>query len=132
MSRIAKIYDNIYASVYLAYEKGESSPKGRASSFVFMHFALAFAVLFYSLKLIYPPPFELLIGNKNVKFVLIGIWIALLFLTRYYYNESRVKDILNNFRRLEIKKRKTWGYFTVISFIIEVVLVMILPFFFIK
>ena len=132
MGILTKIYNNIYASAYLAYEKGESNPKGRASSFVYMHFFLTVMILFFSLKIIYPPPFEPLIGNRNFKFALIGTGIAMLFLTRYYYNESRVKDILNNFRRLEIKKRKTWGYFTVISFIIEVVLVMILPFFFIR
>jgi magnesium-transporting ATPase (P-type) len=132
MTIITRLYNNIYASAYLAYAKGESNPKGRASSFVYMHFFLTFMVLFFSLKIIYPPPFEPLIGNRNFKFALIGVGIAILFLIRYYYNESRVEDILNHFKHLELKKRKTWGYFTVISFIIEVVLVMILPFFFNK
>jgi hypothetical protein len=132
MSIITKIYNNIYASAYLAYEKKENGPKGRASSFVFMHFALTFTALFFSLKVIYPPPFRPIIGNKNFKFAFIGIWIAVLFLTHRYYNDSRVKGILNDFKHLELRKRKTWGYFTVISFIIAVVLVIILPLLFNK
>jgi hypothetical protein len=119
-------YNNIFASSFRFYNKFYEIPISifRAILIVVMHQIGFLLIILTTIKKVIN--FDFIGYNHLVTFLLLVLLFSLVFLNKNYYNKDKIKSIIINYDRNNTFLKRTWGFITIFTLLIEYIITAIL------
>lgn len=114
-------YDKIFAAAYLTYKKHEG--EGYYSAIVYVSACQMLLILLLMDLTQYAFSIDLFNWAPN-KYYFLPFIIAIFILNHIYFSRQRAEQIVGDFNKLTIVKRRIWGLTAIMFFVIPLIILM--------
>ena len=120
-------YNNLFAATYRFYKKFYETDRSRFRTvlLLWVHVMGTFFVLVAGVKKLFSLDFARFHNTISYLFILAILFLVCPIFLRYYSN-NKIEQIILKFEEKKIPEKKLWGYITVVSLVLEYVIVALL------